>query len=80
MQADNNGALKQHVQFDLFDTQVLRALNRQERIVGNDPHLRALRPIGDDGADSAAIVEALFRQLTHLVGYENVNDQSLLSP
>ena len=46
--------LKQLVELDLLDADVLGALRRQERIEGDHLHAQAERAVGDDRADIAA--------------------------
>ena len=49
VQRDEVGARQQLVELDLLDAELLRALGRQEGIVGDHPHLQP------DGARSATI-------------------------
>ena len=54
VQRDDVGAAQQVVQLHLLDAEFERALRRQERIVGDDPHPQADGAVGDDRADIAA--------------------------
>ena len=44
---------QQIIEHHLFNAEVLRALRRQERIIGDDLHLQTQRAVGDDRADIA---------------------------
>ena len=58
VQRDEVGAGEQLVQLDLVDAKFDRAFGRQERVVGDDLHLQAVRAVGDDRADIAAADQA----------------------
>ena len=65
--------LKQIVELDLLDADILGALRRQERIEGDHPHVQALRAVGDDRADIAAADHA-----EHLAGDLDAHEAVLL--
>ena len=58
VQRDEIGPLEQRVELDLLDTEIARALLRQERIVGDHLHLQADGAVGDDRTDIAAADDA----------------------
>ena len=58
VQRDEIGAAEDVVELDLLDADLDRPLRRQERIEGDDLHLEAERPVGDDRADIAAADDA----------------------
>ena len=58
MQRNEVGAGEQVVQLHLLDAEVLGPLRGEIRIEGDDLHLEAERPVGDDRADVAATDDA----------------------
>ena len=46
--------VQQRVEVDLLHAEVLRPLGREERVVGDHPHLQAMGAVGHDRADIAA--------------------------
>ena len=58
VQADDVGAGQKLVQLDLLHPDLHRPLGREEGIVGDDLHLQAIGPVGDDRADVAGADQA----------------------
>ena len=58
-----SGEAEQCFEADLLDSEIEGAFGREERIVGDDPHVQANRARGDDRPDSAAANDA-----EHLAG------------
>src|SRR5688572_21624126 len=54
MKRDEIRAAEKRFELDLFDPQLDRTLLRQERIVGDDSHLKSLRSVRHDRPDIAA--------------------------
>src|SRR3984893_17898579 len=52
------GAREKSFEADFLDAEIEGAFGREERIVGDDPHVQANRARGDDRPDSAASYDA----------------------
>src|ERR1700732_2652960 len=58
VQGNEIGAGEKSVEAGFLDSEVEGAFGREERIVGDDPHVQANRARGDDRSDSAAAYDA----------------------